>query len=59
MDFEQKTAIILTLGDVAEWLKAPVSKTGIWETGSGVRILSSPPCGYSPPLFYPLKHMVF
>ena len=28
---------------MAEWLKAPVSKTGIWETGSEVRILLSPP----------------
>jgi hypothetical protein len=28
-------------GGVAEWLKAPLSKSGIWETVSGVRI--SPP----------------
>lgn len=29
-------------GEVAEWSKAPVSKTGIRETGSGVRISPSP-----------------
>ena len=30
------------IGDVAEWLKAPHSKCGIWETVSEVQILSSP-----------------
>ena len=30
-------------GEVAEWLKAPVSKTGIGVTLSGVRIPLSPP----------------
>ena len=30
------------IGGVAEWLKAPVSKTGIRETVSEVRILSPP-----------------
>lgn len=29
-------------GEVAEWSKAPVSKTGTWETASRVRISSSP-----------------
>lgn len=33
---------IVQYGDVAEWLKAAVSKTAIGETLSEVRILSSP-----------------
>lgn len=35
--------IILTYGSVAEWLKAPLSKSGIGETLSEVRILPLPP----------------
>ena len=31
-------------GGVAEWLKAPVSKTGIWETVSRVQISPPPQC---------------
>ena len=31
------------IGGVAEWLKAPVSKTGIRETGSRVQISPPPP----------------
>ena len=30
-------------GRMAEWLKAPVLKTGDWETGPGVRIPLLPP----------------
>jgi hypothetical protein len=33
----------LTVGEVAEWLMAPVLKTGIPERVSGVRIPPSPP----------------
>jgi hypothetical protein len=35
-----KTVVV---GEMAEWLKAPVLKTGIRETVSGVRIPLSPP----------------
>ena len=34
---------LITEGRVAEWFKAPLSKSGMWETTSGVRILSLPP----------------
>jgi hypothetical protein len=34
---------VVVSGEVAEWLKAPVLKTGIRETVSGVRIPPSPP----------------
>lgn len=33
---------IFSLGSVAEWFKVPLSKSGIRETVSGVRILSLP-----------------
>ena len=35
--------LIMNLGEVAEWLMAPVLKTGIPERVSGVRIPPSPP----------------
>ena len=37
-------------GEVAEWSKAPVSKTGIRATGSGVRISPSPPVQKQAPI---------
>src|SRR6185312_8943189 len=42
--FGCRSFMIESSGEVAEWLMAPVLKTGIPERVSGVRIPPSPPC---------------
>ena len=48
--------MLITSGEVAEWLKAPDSKSGLPERVTGVRIPSSPPFHLPPKLrFEPVR----
>ena len=53
------SVVEVTVGEVAEWLMAPVLKTGIPERVSGVRIPPSPPSFFFPylasELVFPLR----
>ena len=54
--YAEKCEDACTFGEVAEWLKAPDSKSGIPETVSGVRIPSSPNSSLAPDLMAFCRH---